>query len=307
MLLHYSKTRLHPNLMVNTMTTLIARSMRSPLTLFVCFGLMLFTADRLINGEPADLLSSTHEIRITTSQQAALSETFQAEHGRQPNAAELRARLAFWIEEQVLYREALALNLDRADVVVRRQLAQKMRFLLEQSQVLTPPTDADLQGWLTQHASQYGVASSLDFEHIFLSRGRHGSTLQADAERIWQQLRRNPKDWQALSDPFSSGLVLLQASPTSVRAAFGPDFADRIQSLPLLQQSLRQWSGPIASSFGLHFVRLTARNSFQPALLATVRARVLADYETAARERLSHDALMRLKERYRIRFDDAPS
>ncbi|MEO6698543.1 MAG: peptidylprolyl isomerase, partial [Paraperlucidibaca sp.] len=271
------------------------------------FGLALFTVDRLINGAPTDLLSATHEIRISTSQQAALREAFQAEHGRQPNAAELRDRLAFWIEEQVLYREALALNLDRADVVVRRQLAQKMRFLLEQSPALTPPSDADLQSWLTQHASAYGTAPSLDFEHIFLSRGRHGDTLHAAAERIRQQLRHNPSTWQTLSDPFSSGLVLLQASPASVRAAFGPDFADRIQGLPLQQPPVRQWSGPIASSFGLHFVRLTTRSPFQPAQLATVRARVLADYEIAARKRLSDDALLRLKARYRIRFDDAPS
>jgi hypothetical protein len=307
MLLHYSKTRLLPNPLANTMPALLKHLMRSPLTLFLCFGLGLFAADRLINGAPTDLLSAEHEIRISTSQQSALRETFQAEHGRQPSAAELQTRLTFWIEEQVLYREAIALNLDRADAVVRRQLAQKMRFLLEQSPALAQPSDADLQAWLTQHASDYGIAPSVDFEHIFLSRGRHGDALLGAAERLHQQLQDNPSTWQTLSDPFSTGLVLQQASHTSVRAAFGPDFADRIADLPLQQPPLQQWIGPIASSFGLHFVRLTARSPFQAAALPAVRARVLADYDTDARKRLSDEALKRLKARYRVSFDAAPS
>ncbi|MES3039854.1 MAG: peptidylprolyl isomerase [Pseudomonadota bacterium] len=284
------------------MLALLLRALRSPLTLFLLFGCALFAADRLLNGATIDNSAGDREIRITRSQQLALREAFQAEHGRQPSNAELRASLSFWIDEQVLYREAMALNLDRADVVVRRQLAQKMRFLLEQGTALTAPSDADLQAWLTQHASQYGAPPSVNFEHVFLSRGGHGNDLLSDAERIRQQLKRDPDAWQALSDPFASGLILKQVTPAMLRAEFGPTFAPAIKHFPE-----GQWSGPIASSFGLHLVRITARAAFQPASLHTVRAQVLTDYEIAERKRLSQEALARLKASYRVRFDDAPS
>ena len=280
----------------------LSRVLRSPLTLFLLFGIALFAADRLLNGSTIDRAVDDRDIRITSSQQLALREAFQAEHGRQPSDAELRASLTFWIDEQVLYREAMALNLDRADVVVRRQLAQKMRFLLEQGTALTPPSDAALQAWLTQHASLYGSPPAVDFEHVFLSRGRHGDMLLAHAEQIRQQLSRRPDAWQALSDPFASGLTLRQATPVLLRAEFGPSFAPAIEQLPQ-----GQWSGPVASSFGLHLVRITARSAFQPASLDAVRAEVLRDYEIAERKRLSREALARLKAGYRIRFEDAPS
>lgn len=284
------------------MLTLRSRVLQSPLTLFLAFGIVLFAADRLINGADNDSIAAARDIHITRSQQQALRDAFLAEYGRQPSTAELRAKLAFWIDEQVLYREAMALNLDRADVVVRRQMAQKMRFLLEQGAALKPPSDAELQAWLTQHDNDYGTPSSLDFEHVFLSRGRHGDALLADATHILQQLQANPTTWASMSDPFASGLTLSQATPAFIRAEFGSEFANRIAGI-----APGQWTGPVASSLGLHFVRVTAHSAFKPALLDTVRTRVLADYEAAERKRLSNEALQRLKASYQVHFDDASS
>jgi len=87
-----------------------SRILRSPLTLFLLFGIALFAADRLINGAGNDSIAATRDIRITSSQQHALRDAFQAEHGRQPSTAELRAKLAFWIGEQVRDRQAMALT-----------------------------------------------------------------------------------------------------------------------------------------------------------------------------------------------------
>lgn len=278
----------------------IQRGLHAPLILFLLFGLLLFSVDRYINGSPTSIAASDRQITISTSQQITLRDAFQAEHGRQPQADELQAKLAYWIDEQVLYREALRLNLDRADAVVRRQLAQKMRFLLEEANTLATPSDADLQTWLTQHASQYGQAPSLDFEHIFLGRGHYGSSLLTQAEHVRLQLKSTTTAFNLLGDPFPSGAVIRQASPISLRAMFGPDFVTSIQTLPI-----GVWSGPVASSFGLHFIRITARAPFKPASLVNVRKRVLNDYLVDQRSRLSQLAVARLRARYQIRFETA--
>lgn len=282
------------------LTQKIRAWLREPLTLFILLGLALFAVDRLINGASLPYGSAASRIVITTAQQNALREAFHAEHGREPDTAELQARLERWIEEQVLYHEALALNLDRKDLIVRRQLTQKMRFLLEDATPLSPPSESDLQTWLDQHAQHYGHASAISFEQVFLSRGRHGDALQTQAERVGAQLARAPEAYVGLGDPFPVGQVFTAANPISLRRDFGQGFAETV--MKLVQG---KWSGPIPSSLGLHFVRVTAISEFRPAKLQDVRTQVQADYQAAQHERLSRQAVDRLKQKYRIEIEGA--
>lgn len=273
--------------------------LREPVVLFALIGALLFGTDRWLNGAATGHDAETH-IVIGASQQAAFRDAFRAEHGREPSADEMQQRLTLWIEEQVLYREALALGLDRKDAIVHRELTQKMRFLLEDATPLAKPTDAELQAWLDQHAERYGQPPTLSFQQVFLSRGRHAERLQADAMAVGTRLTQAPEQFAALSDPFPAGTVIERATPLQLRREFGPDFAAAVEKLP---QS--RWSGPIASSLGLHFVRPTGRGAFRAATLADVRARVLTDYETAAHERLSQAAIDQLKRKYRITVEGA--
>ena len=47
---------------------------------------------------------------------------------RPPAADELEAQIQDYIREEVLYRTALALGLDKDDTIIRRRLRQKMEF-----------------------------------------------------------------------------------------------------------------------------------------------------------------------------------
>ena len=271
---------------------------REPLTLFLLLGVILFAADRIINGAPIPSGSEGLHIVIPASQQTALRTAFRAEHGREPSAAERQARLDHWVEEEVLYREALALKLDRKDLIVHRQLTQKMRFLLEDSTPISPPSDAALQTWLDQHQQHYGQAPTTNFEQVFLSRGHYGDGLPAQAAQVGEQLAHAPDHYLGLGDPFSVGRVFTAMGPVQLRRDFGPDFADTLQKLVK-----GKWSGPITSGFGLHFVRVTARSEFRPAQLADVRMQVQADYQSAQHDLLSHQAVDQLKKKYRIEIE----
>lgn len=270
---------------------------REPLVLFVLLGVVLFAADRLLNG--VHTAAATAPIVITASQQTTLREAFRAERGREPDAAELKARLDHWIDEQVLYREALALGLDRKDLIVHRQLTQKMRFLIEDATPLAPPTETELQAWLDQHAQHYGHAPMISFDQVFLSRGRHGDALPAQSAHIGTELARAPEAFTRLGDPFPTGPTVTAADPTQLRKAFGPGFAESVQGL-----APGHWSGPVASSFGLHWVRVTALTPFRPAALSEVKERVQVDAQTARHEQLSRQTLDQLRQKYRIQIED---
>lgn len=275
--------------------------LREPLTGFILLGAGIFAVDRFWNGAPVAIGESSH-IVVTATQQATLRDAFRAESGRNPTDEEMRSRLDRWVQEEVLYREALALNLDRKDLIVHRELTQKMRFLLQDATVLPTPSDAELQRWLDQHMTRYGRPSRLSFEQVFLSRGRRGDHLQADATHVGELLAKAPDAYAGLGDPFPLGQTVQELDPMQLRREFGAAFADAALNLPAAT-----WSAPIASGFGLHFVRVTHRSAFQPAPLSEVRAQVLTDYQLDQHARLTQQAIDRLRQKYRIEYEAPPS
>ncbi len=270
-----------------------------PITRFVLLGCVLLLLDRALAPASHKPEPSGSRIVVTAVQQQALAEAFRREHGRVPSREELQARLDHWIDEQVLYRQALLLGLDRRDAIVQRQLTQKMRFLLEDATVVPEPTREALQAWLEAHPERYGSAGTLSFEHVFLSRARHGPELKNESVRIGKQLERAPEAFSGLGDAFAAGQQLQAADETRLRKEFGTDFANAVWRL-----SPGQWTGPVASAFGLHWVRVTGRGAFQPASLDEVIERVRVDYRQAERERRNRVAMDQLRAQYRIQFED---
>lgn len=274
--------------------------LREPLTLFVVMGIGLFVADRMFNGAP-EAIGDESRIIVSATQQETLRDAFRAEIGRNPTAEEMRLRLDRWVEDQALFREALALNLDDKDVIVHRQLTQKMRFLLDDAASVPPPTDAQLQTWLDQHMARYGHPVAISFDQVFLSRGERAEQLQADAANISHLLKSQPEKYLGLGDPFPLGQNIEKANATQIRREFGADFAESLQALPKAQ-----WSGPIASGFGLHLVRITEKSDFQPVKLDDVRQQVLNDYLAEAHEKLTQQAIDEIKNKYRVEFERLP-
>src|SRR5688500_11363628 len=119
--------------------SLLRRWLREPLCRFLLIGAALLGADAVLGRDRFAAGSEPARIVISASRKAALADAFRAEQGRAPHAEELAALLDRWLDDEVLYREAVALGLDRRDVVVKRQLTQKMRFLIEDATMLTEP------------------------------------------------------------------------------------------------------------------------------------------------------------------------
>lgn len=275
--------------------------LRQPLTAFILIGIALFAIDRAWNGAP-EPLDGAHQIVVTASQQKTLLDAFRAEAGRNPTPEETQQRLKRWIEEEVLYREALTLNLDRKDLIVHRQLTQKMRFLLNENADVPAPTDAQLQAWLDKHMERYGKPTTVSFDQVFLGRGKHGGHLQKDAAAVAAKLATQPEQFMGLGDPFPQGQHVDNVSPTELRRDFGAAFASAVESLPKAS-----WSRPITSGFGLHLVRITDRRDFQPVPLPEVRERVLTDFQLAQHAEITQQSVDALKKKYRISYEAPPS
>jgi hypothetical protein len=157
------------------------------------------------------------------------------------------------VRDEILYREGMALGLDRDDELIRRRVRQKFEVIAEEESARSMPSDADLEAYLTANAGRFTAPAKVSFEQIFFDR--HGTS--ADLERAIDEARRalaRGADPARLGQAsMLPGRVEATAQPLVARD-FGAEFARQLEAAPL-----GQWSGPIRSGFGAHLVRVTAR------------------------------------------------
>lgn len=188
--------------------------------------------------------------------------------------------------------------IDQRDAIVRRQLVQKMRFLLADATPIPEPDNDELQNWLDKHAERYGHSPRLSFEQVFLSRGQRGDTMGEAVREVMAHLQSQPNDFLERGDAFAAGQVIQGLDEAAIRREFGRDFYQRIVALPD-----NQWQGPVASSLGLHMLRITERRDFQPAQLSEVRDRLVNDWRVYQREQANARAMQQLRQRFEIEYE----
>jgi hypothetical protein len=198
--------------------------------------------------------------------------------------------------DEDLLEEALSLGLDRSDPVVRRRLARRMGLRLATVARRREPTDAELRALLARDAAAFTEPERVSLTQVYLSRARRGPRLEADAHSALRRLRSGAPP-ETLGDPSLLPSRVRLRSGADLALRFGPGFASAIRAL-----GVGGWSGPVPSSYGLHLVRVDARAPSRPAALPAARARV-RDAWLAEREReLRRAAVARLRDRYEIRL-----
>ncbi len=249
---------------------LLMRLLREPLLHFLAIGgliFLLFVAVDDTGEAPADAIVITPE-RIDQ-----LAAGFSSVWQRMPTDDELDALIDADIREEVYYREALALGLDRNDTIVRRRMGQKMQFLLDTGAYLQEPAAGELEAYFAANEQTYRSGLRLAFEQIYL-----GEAPAVDAISLsLGALRSDPP-----ADPATVGeRTLLPArlgvSPiTAVDGVFGKGFFDLVAQLPP-----GEWDGPVVSAYGVHLVRILDTLPARTPPLEEIRDAVLRDWRAA--------------------------
>ena len=272
---------------------------QEPLLHFLLIGAALFIVYQLMSGGES---TAPREIVITESRVEALAEYFARTWMRPPTPQELRGLVQDYIAEEVYYREAIAMGLDRDDTVIRRRLRQKMEFISEDVATSAEPDDAQLQAYLEKHAEKFVEPSLLSFQQVFVSTERRGDAARRDAERILADLNagRASTDPQQLGDPTLLPPAMGTASPQDIVNTFGTEFAEQVNEAPV-----GQWSGPLVSGFGLHLVKVDERQADRQPTLAEIRPIVLREWQAEQRQEANATFLTTLRAKYDVRVEGA--
>ncbi len=276
------------------MRSLFTRILREPLGLFLILGGALFLADRWWGSRGAEV------VEIDPAAIERLATLWQAQAGRLPSEDEMAFLVDDWVREEVLYREAKSLGLDRDDVIVRRRLAQKMSFLIEDGLGDLTPSDEEIVALWQANQARYVEPARYTFAHIYLSADNHPD-LEADALALLAELGDSGDGgaWRQLGDPFMLAREYAERNQQEVAELFGGSFAAALDDLPV-----GSWSGPVESAYGGHLVRLHKRSPERRLPLEEARARVVADWTEREASRAEGEAYARIRSRYRVLLPD---
>ena len=228
-----------------------ARLLREPLVHFLLLGVALFAANHYLERGRGGAEPS-RQIRLTLDDLRQLNLLFQSQWRRPPTPEEFARLVESKVQEEVLYREGLAMGLDKDDTIVKRRMAQKVQFLAEDVAAARQPTAADLRAWYDRHSDQFALPPRLSFRHVYFSPDRRGSRARDDAVSVLAKLAGQPEDSKVaapLADPFMFQDYYSDRTPERLAKEFGPPFA---QVLARLRPA--SWQGPIESGYGWHLV-----------------------------------------------------
>lgn len=274
----------------------LLRILNEPLLHFAIAGLALFIAGRFYQEQ-----TSVYRIVETPAHTAQIANAYALQFGTQPDAATLEALVKRDLHDEVLFRQGVALGLDKDDEIVRRRIVQKMQFLLQDLHPPAEPTDAQLAAYYNAHKSHYVELAHVTFSHIYFSSDKAGApAAQKRAEAVLAKLPAGTTRAPDLGDPFPDLYDFSNYDPGQVLRLFGhTPFSDAVFKIPA-----GKWSGPFRSAYGWHLIYVDARESEKSPPLAKVRDAVRTDYLQDAQDKANRAAFANLARQYTVVRED---
>jgi parvulin-like peptidyl-prolyl isomerase len=273
----------------------MTRFLREPFVHFVLLGGLLFAGHALWQTH---VTKSDRTIFVSPEEMERQAQIFAAENRRQPSDADIEGLLFAHIEEQALMREAQRLGLDEDDTIIRRRLAQKMRFMIDDVSAPEMPPRDELKLWYENNPARFIRPETRSFEHIFLSPKNRADTVVAEAESLLKA--GIPENWEAQGDAFISGREFSTLAQTAVQRDFGTAFAEKLFALP----NSPDWQGPINSAFGVHLIRLTGVTAEYLPKFGDIQVEVEAVWLDEAKRVENTEALKKLIGKYRVEVQE---
>ena len=274
------------------MAARIRRLLGEPMLHFLLIGIALFAI-----YQSTAPVNAGRRIVITQGVVDDLVTQHVAARGREPSSIELNRLIDSYLHDEILYREGVNLGLDRDDIVVKRRVRQKLEVIAEEDASTRAPTDADLWQYLVANQARFVQPTILTFEQVFLGEATSGPQV-VFAAAVTREALRNGTDPEALGQRTLMPPRMTRMPADLVARDFGTSFAEALEKAPI-----GEWAGPIASSFGAHYVRVSDRTPAVAPQLAAVRDHVVREWENERRQRARTDAYTKMRGEYEVTIE----
>ena len=274
---------------------LVRRLLREPLVHFLLAGALVFAVYELLN--PAVGRIDANQIVLTKDDVRQLAIAWLAQGRAPPTPAQMSALIEQKVSEEILWREAVALGLDRDDEIIKRRLAQKMDFLTVDIAALQDPGNAELRQWFAQHADRFAFAPRISFRHLYftLDRGPGARDAAMVAQAGIADESVDAPELATVGDPFMFQDYYADRAPDQVTREFGPEFAKSLFAL-----DPGAWRGPIQSGYGWHLVFVTGKEPGRTPAFEEVEPNVKSAWLDEKQQEIKRFAYEAMRSRYTV-------
>lgn len=266
--------------------------LREPLLHFLLLGSALFVVYGLLGGHAK---GDGGQILISQGHIEQLRIGFERTYQRAPDAGELEGMIDDAVREEIYYREAKALGLDQDDSIIRRRLRQKLEFVSEDVAPIPDPTEAQLEAFLRDNPQGFQMESRYSLTQLYLDPAARGSRLMGDAQALLVELRSVGPSAEHGGDTSLMQRDFERVTADELSRLFGEKFETALRAMPI-----GEWSGPLASGYGLHLVLVRVREPARTATLREKRDDVRREWLRSQRERANASFYADLRKRYEV-------
>ncbi|MDG1204802.1 MAG: peptidylprolyl isomerase [Pseudomonadales bacterium] len=266
-----------------------------PLLHFIFLSLVIFVAYGFLNPRQ----DNQQVIVVSEGRVAQISNSFRERWKRDPFPKELDGAIQAYAVNEMFIREAKALSLDADDQVIDQRLRKKMNYLLEDLADANRPTENALKQFYDNNAEKYRLPARYSFQQVLLSADREEPAL---SKMVLIQKKRIEQGFDPQGDTSMLPRDLTRVSTDQLARRFGGVFVDALADIVT-----QQWSGPVASAFGQHFVFIIEKESSEIQKFEAVKTAVLSDWQYDNNKNFQKDYEARLLQRYTIVVQGADS
>lgn len=260
--------------------------LREPLLHFLVLGGLLFALDHFIFGQADD----PRTITVDAAVDSHARQVFKAARDREPNEDELYALRRVWLDSEVLYREGLALQVDRGDTAIRERVIFKMLSVVDAGLKLPPIDDKLLREWFERNRAKYDEPARYDFQEAVLA----GETSEAALRAFVESLNART------TGDANAGLRMFKGRPhANLLQSYGSEFVKALEASPA-----GEWRA-LPSREGLRVMRLESITQSKPADFENLRGVVLQDWTDATMAEQRTAAVRALAGKYTVKVEAA--
>lgn len=279
--------------------------LREPLLHFFLIGAAIYAAYG-ISGAPVEEEGAGERVIVVDQAKVdGFVAAWQARWSRPPTEQELDGLIKRYIRENIYYREAVAMGLDKDDPITRRRMAQKLEFLTKDLAAMKQPAEGELERFFEDNRDDYKAPDLVSFTHVFIDPDKRGDATLDDANALLAELTAIGPPDAATADKGDRFLLrneFIQQSELEVRKSLGSGFTASV-----MQLEPGQWHGPVLSGYGTHLVYVSALESAPDSSFEAVKDRVLQDWQASQQEAIEAEFYEQLKSRYEIVIEELPA
>jgi hypothetical protein len=277
-------------------------SFKGPLVYFFVLGFVIFGLHSFLNRTDQED-KDPFTVAVASTDIEWIRSSWEAQMKRPPTQSELQNLIDSYIREEILSREAYAMDLDERDIVIKRRLVQKLTFVFEDLAETMEPSDNELKDYMRENQEKYRVPEMMSFTQVYFSTETREDALK-EAKTVLARLKSaesGPEEAASLGDMTMIDSSFRKRFSDEVARVLGREFAEALFSI-----EEEGWQGPIGSTFGLHLVYISDHTASRMPGFENIRENVQNDFMYDRKKEVIDKAYEAAKSRYTILVEGLP-